>query len=152
MKYVLIGVMLLGVHGQAATLVETEAVQNAKGICTSLIRSTKLEKLSPDVIRSRARNPLDQLSAAEKERLTASIYATAVDELKSRDIDHDVQQALAWYAKASLHGDLYAFFRLGVLLAEWENQQEASNILIQAAADLGEHHARVYLGLEKEEY
>jgi TPR repeat protein len=152
MKYVLIGMFLLGANGQAATVVETEAVQKAKGICTSIIQSTTLEQLPQDVILSQARKPFDELSVAEKEHLTASAYATAVDELKSRNIDHDVQQALAWYARASLDKDLYAFFRLGILLAEWENQQESSVILIQAAADLGEHHARVYLGLEKEDY
>ena len=152
MKYVLIGMFLLGANGQAATVVETEAVQKARKICTDVSQSTMLESLSSDVILSRARKPFDELSVAEKERLTASFYATTVDELKSLDIDHDVKQALAWYAIASLHGDLYAFFRLGILLAEWENQQESSVILIQAAADLGEHHARVYLGLEKEDY
>lgn len=118
----------------------------AAQICEGIITTTTLVKL-----------PLDSISSERIRRwgeasVTASLYYGAVAGLESTNRAHDLNQAKAWYAKASLSGDSYALYSLAIILIEWENQEALGRILMQAAADKNYYDARVYLGLEKEDY
>lgn len=89
---------------------------------------------------------------AKKARVTASLYYSRAEDLESGNPVHDINQAKTWYAKASLLGDTYALYRLAIILIKWEKQEKLGLILMQAAADRNDYDARVYLGLEKQEF
>lgn len=89
---------------------------------------------------------------AKKARITASLYCSRVENLKSINPVEDMNQAKTWYAQAALLGDTYALYRLAIILIKWEKQEALGLIFMQAAADRNDYDARVYLGLERQEF
>lgn len=118
----------------------------ATQICERILGATPLVGLPPESI------PVERLKRWSRESVIASLYYYAVTAVESVNPTHDMNQAKAWYAKAALVGEPYAFYRLALILIKRENQETVGLILMQAAADKDYYDARVYLGLEKEDY
>lgn len=99
---------------------------------------------------------MESLEAAttpvEKGSMTASLYYCAVAAVESENPTRDLNQAKSWYAKAALLDDPYALYSLGIIFIKWEKQEALERILMQSAADKNYYGARVYLGLEKQDF
>lgn len=115
-------------------------------ICRKILDETPLVELSLDSI-----DP-ERLSRWGKDNVIASLYYCAVSHLKSTNREYDLNQAKAWYAKSALADDPYALYTLGIIFIKWDKQEALGRILMQAAADKNYYDARVYLGLEKQDF
>jgi TPR repeat protein len=156
-KYFLFGLLAtLNIAALHAVDVEMQAAADtrravapsitAAQICQSILASTPLLDLPPESI------PVERLKRWSRESVIASLYYYAVTAVESVNPTHDMNQAKAWYAKAALSGEPYAFYRLALIFIKRDNQEALGLILMQAAADKNYYDARVYLGLEKEDY
>lgn len=118
----------------------------AEAICRKILTEVPLTELSLDSI-----DP-ERLRRWGKDNVIASLYYCAVSHLKTTNREHDLNQAKAWYAKSALADDPYALYTLGIIFIKWDKQEVLGRILMQAAADKNYYRARVYLGLEKQDF
>lgn len=133
--------MLPASRGSVAALQPT-----AKQICGDIIAATPLVELPP------ASLPESSIKRWGRESVMASLYQYNVDMLKTIDRARDMNQAKAWYATAALLGKPHALYSLAIIFIKKDKQELLGRILMQAAADKNDYDARVYLGLEKEDY
>ncbi len=118
----------------------------ATQICEGIIAVTRLVELPQESLAE------SSVKRWGRESVMASLYYCAVADLESKSPAHDMQQAKAWYATAALLGKPHALYSLAIIFIKWETQEAFGHILMQAAADKNDYDARVYLGLEKEDY
>jgi hypothetical protein len=76
----------------------------------------------------------------------ACLYGMAAENSWTIKAKEYRQQEMAWYAVAIRHGELGAFVILGQLF-EQQNNEKYSEIIWNAAADLGCYEAKMFLGL-----
>jgi hypothetical protein len=156
-KYFLFGLLaLLNITTVRAVDVEMQAALGARRpvapsitseqICQSILDETALLELPSESL------PESSLRRWTRESVMASLYYYSVSSVKSTNPKHDLNQAKAWYAKAALLKEPYALYSLAIIFIKWEKQEELGRILMQDAAAKGYYDARVYLGLEKEDY
>lgn len=132
--------------------VETEALRNAKTLCQAICTKTSLALLSEDKIPVRFKKDIAGMPSPGKENYIASLYAYLADHAQDGHNDFYNIQARAWWAAVALKGDAEAFYYLGALALNCDKDEATATIFMQAAAEKGNRHARIWLGLEKEDY